>query len=240
MSLLSALLGRRTRLELRWLRRAGWMADHVRADPPPAPFKATIEALAKQADALGLQRLAPEYGEHDGRRTPKDVRSPAASGDLYAWLVIQRRPSIVVEIGSAFGVSGMYFAAGLQQLGHGHLHSFEINEEWATIAERNIRTISDRVTLTRGSFEDHVDRVVTGPINLALVDGIHNHAVVMRQFGLLRERAAPAALLLFDDIDFQRTADARMREAWQEIAGHDSVIAAVEINGRLGMVELKG
>ena len=48
----------------------------------------------------------------------------------------QRRPEIIVEFGSGFGVSGMYFAAGLEDNQSGHLYSFEINDEWADVAER--------------------------------------------------------------------------------------------------------
>ena len=119
----------------------------------------------------------------------------------------------------------------------GHLYSFEINHEWADIAERNIRSIGDRLTLTRGAFEDYVDTVVPGEIDLAFVDGIHTYDFVMRQFDLLRRRVPGGGMIAFDDIDFKRPG-ARMREAWEEIAASPIVAAAVEVNGRVGLVEL--
>jgi len=44
-------------------------------------------------------------------------------------------------------------------------------------------------------------------------------------------------LIAFDDIDFARPGT-RMHEAWTDIAATDGIVAAVEIQGRLGLVEL--
>jgi predicted O-methyltransferase YrrM len=132
----------------------------------------------------------------------------------------------------------MYFASGLAANRHGHLYSFEINREWADIAERNIRSIGDCLTLTRGSFEDHVDTVVPGPIDLAFVDGIHTYEFVMAQFAALRPRMSQGGVIAFDDIDFKRRPGARMRDAWEEIAADPRAAAAVEVNARVGLVEL--
>jgi predicted O-methyltransferase YrrM len=226
-----------SQLDLRWKKRGGWLSTSLVDRVPAAPRKQDIEALAAATNRLGPQRLAPQYGEVGGTRTPGVVRSSSESGDCYAWLVQQRAPDTVVEFGSAFGVSGMYFAAGLEAAGRGHLYSFEINREWAAIAERNIRSISARVTLTNGAFEDHVAAVVQGTIDLALVDGIHTREFVMRQFELLRPRMTSGGLIIFDDINFDRP-NARMAEAWDEIAGAADVVAAVELGGRVGIVEL--
>lgn len=232
-------IGGHTHLRLAWVKRDGWIGEHLRGAVPRAPGKRRLERIAAETSRLGPQPLAAGYGEQDGTRRPEEVRSSPALGDLFTWLVGQRQPRIVVEFGSAFGVSGLYLASGLEQVGAGHLYSFEMNERWADVAESNIRQISRRVTVTRGLFEEHVDRVVPGLIDLALVDGIHAYDPVMRQFELLRRRARPGALLLFDDIDFRRSASARMREAWEEIARHADIIAAVEIDGRLGLIEMK-
>jgi predicted O-methyltransferase YrrM len=226
------------RLQLRWRKRAGWLGANLRERVPQAPRKRHIEAVARSTNGLGTQRLDEAYGETGGMRLPDEVRSSADLGDLYAWLVRTRRPATVVEFGSAFGVSGMYFASGLVAANHGHLYSFEMNREWADIAERNIRSIGDCVTLTRGTFEDHVDTVVKAPIDLALVDGIHTYDFVTAQYRALGSRMPAGGVIAFDDIDFKRRADARMREAWDEIATDRHVAAAVEVNGRVGIVEL--
>jgi predicted O-methyltransferase YrrM len=226
-----------SQLDVRWKKRGGWLGTSLVDRVQAAPRKKDIEAAASATNSLGPQLLAPEYGEVGGTRTPGVVRSSSECGDFYAWLIQQRAPDTVVEFGSAFGVSGMYFAAGLEAAQCGHLYSFEINHEWAEIAERNIRSISARVTLTREVFEDQFAAVVPGTVDLALVDGIHTREFVMRQFDVLRPRMTRGGLIIFDDINFEKP-NARMAEAWHEIVGTPDVVGAVELGGRVGVVEL--
>jgi predicted O-methyltransferase YrrM len=219
------------RSSVRWVKRGGTL--EIPNKIPAAPRKQEIEATAKATNQLGAQKLAGEYGQPGATRTPNKVRSSSAAGDLYAWLVAHRTPKIVVEFGSAFGVSGMYFAAGLE----GWLYSFEINHEWAAVAERNIGTVSDRFTLTRGAFEDNTG-VVPGPIDLAFVDGIHSYDFVTHQYAVLKPLMSAGGLILFDDIDFRKPG-ARMWEAWLEIVADPDVAAAAEYQRRVGVVELR-
>ena len=219
-----------------WRTRGGWLGAHLPAVVPPCRLHDQIEQRAAATNQLGAQRLADAYGEQGATRTPDCVRSSATAGDLYAWLAEHRAASTIVEFGAAFGVSGMYFTAGLEAAGRGHLYSFEINPAWADIAERNIRSISSRVTLTRGAFEDHV-AVVPGPIDLAFVDGIHTYDFVWRQYEILRPLMAPGGLLLFDDIDFPKHEN-RMPEVWTDLCREPGVAAALEVDRRLGIIEL--
>jgi predicted O-methyltransferase YrrM len=226
-----------TDLQLAWLKHGGWLGGHLTDQIPLAPRKHHIEAIATETDRLGPQALAEAYGESHGERAPAVVRSSSRCGDLYAWLVQRRRPAAVVEFGTAFGVSGMYFLAGLDAAGAGHLYSFEINRAWADVAERNLRSVSNRFTLTRDAFEDRVEDVVAKPIDLAFVDGIHRYDFVMRQFAILASRMSAGGLVLLDDIDFAAPG-ARMAEAWRELSARADVVGAVEVQGRLGILEL--
>jgi predicted O-methyltransferase YrrM len=220
--------------QVKWVSRGGWIADLPRRFPR-APHKDRIEALAAaNNDRLGPQQLATEYELPGVKFTVRDVSSPPMQGDLYTWLVTHRRPETIIEFGSGFGVSGMYFTAGLEQAGLGHLYSFEINDEWAQVAERAIAEISDRFTLIRGAFEDHVDDI-PGPIDLALVDGIHTYDFVMKQWQILQPRMSQGGLVLFDDISYGQG----MREAWLEIAHSSAVAGAVEFQNRLGLIECR-
>jgi predicted O-methyltransferase YrrM len=212
-----------------WGKRRTTLLAHLPRKLPAAPRKADIEALATATNGIGAQPLAAAYDLPD-TFSPDQVRSPSSQGDLYAYLVAERNPHVVVEFGSAFGVSGMYFATGLQ---HGRLYSFEINPDWADIAERNITTITDRFSLIRGAFEDHVDDV-PGPIDIALVDGIHDYEFVMRQWKILKARMSPGGLVLFDDITYC----AGMRKVWREIRSDPLVADSVALWHRLGIVEL--
>lgn len=216
-------------LELRWIKLGGRIADLPRR-LPPAARKTEIESSARATEKLGALPLAEAYGQPGATRKPKQVRAASWQGDLYAHLVGRHDPAIVVEFGSAFGVSGMYLSSALRR---GWMYSFEINPSWADIAERNINSVTDRYTLTRGAFEDHVG-AIPGPIDLALVDGIHTRDFVTRQWQILKPRMAPGGCVLFDDIDFNRG----MGEAWRDICADPQVVGAVEVSKRLGLVEL--
>lgn len=219
----------RKALKLRWIKRGGRIAGLPRR-LPPAARKAEIESSAQLTNKIGALPLADAYGQPGATRKPQQVRAASWQGDLYAYLVGWRDPSIVVEFGSAFGVSGMYLSS---QLRHGRMYSFEINPSWADIAERNIKAITDRYTLTRGAFEEHVNDI-PAPIEVALVDGIHTYDFVTRQWAILKPRMAAGGWVLFDDIDFNPD----MRQAWLEISSDPLLVAAVEVSKRLGLIEL--
>lgn len=216
-------------LRLKWVKRGGQISS-LRRRLPPAARKTDIEALAKVTDRVGALPLDGAYGQPGATRKPNQVRAASWQGDLYAHLVDQQDPGVVIEFGSAFGVSGMYLASALRR---GWLYSFELNPAWADIAERNLKSITDRYTLTRGAFEDHVDEI-PGRIDVALVDGIHTYDFVIRQWHILQTRMAPGGRVLFDDIDF----NPGMHQAWREISDAPQVVGAVEVSKRLGLIEL--
>jgi predicted O-methyltransferase YrrM len=224
-------------LKVVWKRQTpGWLMNHLnRATVPKARRKMLIEDLAWRTDQQGEKPLAKEYSQPGATRRPNQVRSSPVMGDVFAWLAETRRPRAIVEFGAAFGFSGMYWLSGLQSAGSGHLYSFEINPIWAEIAKSNLSAIGPRFTLTVGSFEDNVDRVLPQPIDIAFVDGIHTYEWVTEQYSILKRKVAPGAILLFDDIDF---ATGRMRECWEDIAADKDVIAACELNDHVGVIEL--
>ncbi len=94
--------------------------------------------------------------------------------------------------------------------------------------------MSNRFTLTRGAFEDHID-AIAGPIDLAFVDGIHAYDFVIKQWQILQPRMSSGGLVLFDDISYGQG----MREAWLEIARSSPVAGAVEFQKRLGLIECR-
>jgi predicted O-methyltransferase YrrM len=233
------------RLPYRFIRReAGWLTQHLAGPlaPPPPPQAALIEARASATQALGPQPLWDGYAAARGRRaapgatrSPDTVRTRPLAGQLFAWLAASRRPEAIVEFGTAFGVSGMYWLAGLEQAGTGHLFTFEPNAVWADIARSNLAAVSARFTLTGGTFEAHAKAVLGDrQVDIAFVDAIHTRAFVFAQYEVLRPLMRPGGLVLFDDIGFSKD----MAEAWTAIAEAPEIRASVAIGTRLGIVEL--
>lgn len=197
------------------------------------PQEELIESLAAQTSALGEQPLWSGYGQPNATRKPEQVRSDRAAGRLFAWLARNRKPRVIVEFGTAFGVSGMYWLSGLND--SGELLTFEVNGDWAEIARKNLQAVSPHFTLTVGTFEEHCDRVLSGrKIDLAFIDGIHTAEFVLPQFELVVARCSPGAVILLDDITFNDS----MRGAWAKVRRDARVKDSAEFRKRIGIVSL--
>jgi predicted O-methyltransferase YrrM len=157
-------------------------------------------------------------------------------GNLFTFLVQSRRPDLVVEVGAAFGVSGMYFLAGIEFNGQGRLLTFEPNEIWAKVAKQNLSQISKRFLLVNGTFEENIEESLRldERIELAFIDAIHTKKVVVPQLNKVVAKSASKALTILDDINFSDD----MRACWQELAVQSRFAASVAFGDRVGVLEL--
>ena len=215
--------------------------------PPPIALERRIEALAARTEDLGAQPLWDGYREayrHDPNvpgaaasfeRSSEQVRSQPVMGRFFAWLAANRKPGLVVEFGSAFGVSGMYWLAGLQAAGRGRLLTFEPNRVWQPIAAGNLGAIGGNFTAVQDTFEAAIDRHLAPgeKVDIAFVDAIHTGNFVRPQVELLIARLAPGGLILLDDINFS----ADMADCWNRLAADPRVAASAAIGGRVGLLE---
>ena len=225
---------------------AGWLADVLPElrDLPSPPETARIESRAQASNSLGPRPLWSGYRsltnyptDTKGTRSSNDVRSAPTMGRFFAWIAAERKPDVIVEFGTAFGVSGMYWLAGLNAAATGTLFTFEPNADWASIADANLSAISHRYRLTVGTFEDHVASTLDGRgIDIAFVDAIHTDGFVTAQYAVLKRYLRKGALVLFDDIGFSE----EMRSCWARIAVGPEVIASARLEHRLGILEFQG
>jgi predicted O-methyltransferase YrrM len=212
-----------------------WIGSNLRFQHPRklSAFD-VIERLAAETQAVGPQPLWSGYGEPgSAARTSEEVRTSTTIGKFFTFLAIERRPQLIVEFGTAFGVSGMYWLAGLEENGAGRLLTFEPNSVWAEIARRNLASVSSRFELIPGTFEANLD-AVTQPIDIAYIDAIHTSEFVIPQLDLVVARSAPGALVVLDDIEFSQD----MRDCWQKACTHRDVIAAAQL-GPVGILEVR-
>jgi predicted O-methyltransferase YrrM len=225
-------------IHLTWVKRSGWLAAHLGETvilAPRFPHEAAIERRATQTDSLGEFSVHESYELAESRRNSDAVRTPKALGRFYRWLVVQRRPEVVLEFGTAFGISGMYWLAGIEENGFGNLFTFEIQEEWRQIAVANLSSIGTRFTSIAGAFEDKVEETLQErKIDLAFIDAIHTRAWVLPQFEQVMKRMRPGGLVAFDDIHFSED----MRETWKIIASDPRGVASVGLGGHVGLFEV--
>lgn len=226
----------------KFVKRGGWLARRLpgRFVPPLLPVHAVVEERAGLTHETGDRPLWTGYESVTGyprggaTRKPNEVRSEALSGRFYSWLAAQREEAVIVEFGTAFGVSGMYWLSGMRS---GRLYTFEPNADWARSAEENLRAISDRFTLTVDTFEAAGPAMLApASVGIAFVDAIHTGEFVERQYAILRPLMKPGGLVIFDDIDFSPD----MTGCWRRIAADPALAASATLTHRVGIIELPG
>lgn len=220
----------------------GWLDTHQVADlsyidtQPVQRRREVTRDLGARPLWKGYKDVADYPRATTGNRSSEEVGTWTQDGRLYAWMAWARKSDIVVEFGSAFGVSGMYWLTGLEAANHGHLFSFEPNTEWAQIAEDNFNAISTgRHTLQRGIFEELGPKTLKpGTVDIAFIDAIHTSEFVNAQFDILRPLMRAGGLILFDDISFSKD----MKQCWAQMAKRADIKASGQIGRRVGIVEL--
>ncbi|GAX37792.1 O-methyltransferase [Nodularia sp. NIES-3585] len=235
---------KKAKIPVTWIRKNdySWLSQQFIKDfikPEKTAFSTKIENLAQDTNKLGPQPLWEGYASNNiagSTRMPNNVRTSATMGNIYTYLVQKRQPSIIVEFGTAFGVSGMYFLAGLELNHKGKLLTFEPNEVWRNIAQKNLLQISEKFSSIAGTFEENIDNVLPQgeSIDMAFIDAIHTKEFVMSQLEIVLARCSNKAIIILDDINFSDN----MNECWQEISVDDRFSCSVELSKRVGILEV--
>lgn len=203
-----------------------------------------IEYLSEKTNQRGAQGLWEGYRKTGNfkedlgntSRHPNQVRTATSMGSLYAELIRDRKPNLVVEFGTAFGVSGMYWLAGLEQSENGQLLTFEPNTEWAVLAQKNLSAISTRYKSITGTFEENIDTYRNNQlIDVAFIDAIHTSEFVSKQLELVLERLSPGGIVILDDIDYSDD----MRSCWITISQDARVSCSAALAGHVGIVQIQ-
>lgn len=224
-----------------------WLYQNI-----PSPFFVTpksyysdkIEQLAQDTENIGKKPLWSGYSTiknyprsigENAKRSSNQVRTVDSLGNFYAWLTAKRKPLTIVEFGTAFGVSGMYWLAGIEEAKCGQLLTFEPNQIWAQIAHQNLSAISQKYELTMGTFEEHINEKLAKNqyIDIAFIDAIHTSEFVWHQYQIVAERLSSQGIIIFDDIFFSQD----MNSCWKEIALDKRITTSAEIGHRVGIVE---
>lgn len=233
-------IGRKIPLE--WIQRdeQSWLAQNMGRDfvkPPIGPLATFIEKRAIITNEQGEQPLWNGYqGAAKATRSSNQVRTQPTMGNLFTHLAQKTKANNVIEFGTAFGVSGMYFLAGLKANGSGQLLTFDPNEIWAKLADDNLQQIGHSYTLTIGTFEDNIDRVLPQGqhIDLAFIDAIHTQEFVLPQLEIVLKHSRPGTIIVLDDINFSKD----MEACWQKVSHDSRFRSAVTVGDRVGIVEV--
>jgi len=239
---------RKREISVEWIRKdnSSWLTQQFTEaiiKPPKNPFTKKIEQIAADTNKLGSQPLWDGYAKGDptndrgATREPNDVRLDRSIGKLFSYIICMKKPNLIVEFGTAFGVSGMYFLSGLEANKHGKLYTYEPNEVWAEIARKNLSLISNRFKLTIGTFEENIDQHLqkNQKIDVAFIDAIHTSEFVLPQLEIVIARSGSKSIIILDDINFSED----MQQCWQKVAADERFSASATLGKSVGIVELK-
>jgi caffeoyl-CoA O-methyltransferase len=148
---------------------------------PPDPL---LDDLARVTDELGgpaIMQISPEQGA------------------LLALLVRLTRARTVVEVGTFTGTSSIWMARALPP--GGHLHCFDVSEEWTSVARRYWEEagLSEVITLHLGPALDTLAQLPHDrPFDLAFVDADKgNYLAYVEE---LLPRLSPGGLIAVDNV----------------------------------------
>lgn len=177
------------------------LSMHIEQGMPSRPLNPVIEKL--ESDTTGFPVCSfPEVGRF-----------------LYAF-VRSVRPALVIETGCFVGYSSLCIAQGLEDNGHGHLHSFDLfidrpgyvspvigpagDAFAAARAHVEQAGLSHRVTLHKGNSGEQVPRVLdelAAPVDLAYLDGDHSIKGCYMDWNAVEPHLAERAFVLLHDTD---------------------------------------
>lgn len=125
------------------------------------------------------------------------------------WLVAERAPTTVVELGVDYGYSLFVFANALKTANpSGHVTGIDHFKGDEQTGFRNTRVGVEalltknelgNVTLIEGDFQA-VEKTWTTPIDILHIDGLHTYDAVKADYAAWRPHLAPKGVILFHDI----------------------------------------
>jgi predicted O-methyltransferase YrrM len=160
-----------------------------------------------------------------------------AWGRLLVALVRATKPSQVLEIGTAIGISGAYLATALAVHG-GRLVTSDADRGLAAQARRlfdrlGLRNIEQRVEWI--TAERLPDICGSRRLEFVFADAIKEGGVLLELHRGFADHATEDAVVVYDDVNWS----AEMMSAWTTIQDEPSVTTSIDV-GRMGIVVLNG
>lgn len=144
------------------------------------------------------------------------------------------RPTTVLELGTSFGISTLYLAAGANE---GSVITIEGCPQTQRIALQHFERLKQRnITPVLGSFRSQLPQVLEGMerLDLAFLDGHHAKEPTLDYVEQCLGRSHNGTVLILDDIHWSEG----MEEAWAAIKEHPRVTVTIDLYD-MGLVFLR-
>lgn len=150
---------------------------------------------------------------------------PKKFSQLLFRMVQYYQPVTIVELGTSFGITTAYLAAGNK---NATIFTCEGAKNIAQIAQQTFVALHlQNINLAEGDFTNTLPRLLTQlkQIDLAFIDGNHRKVPTLEYFHQLLNVSTPSTILVFDDIHWS----AEMEEAWAAIKQHPQVTLTMDL-----------
>lgn len=135
------------------------------------------------------------------------------------------QPKTIIELGTSFGISGMYMASAIP---NGKLITLEGCPNIAEIAKQNFdRAAIKNTEVIVGHFDETLPKLLGNmtAVDFVYIDGNHTEEATWRYFSWFKDKAAKNTVLIFDDIHWSPG----MKKAWTAIQTDKSVTLTVDL-----------
>ena len=150
---------------------------------------------------------------------------PKKYAQLLYRLVNHYQPKTILELGTSFGITTSYLAAGNTQA---NVYTMEGSAAIAEIAKKTFgRVALTNIELIPGDFNYTLPALLSklNTIDLAFIDGNHRKQPTLDYFSKLLNHSTLNSIFIFDDIHWS----AGMEEAWATIKQHPSVTITIDL-----------
>lgn len=140
-------------------------------------------------------------------KNPIDVKSSYGQNDIgrtFYDLVLKHKPKKIVEVGVLYGYSSIAMAMALDEIGEGHIHAFDLFEDYeynhSTINEtqENIDRyeVSKYITLEKKEFKEWLKN--PGDFDLLHVDVSNHGETIKLLYEAVKDKIESGAIVIFE------------------------------------------
>ena len=150
---------------------------------------------------------------------------PAKYARLLFRMVHHYQPQTILELGTSFGITTSYLAAGNA---HAKVHTLEGDASIAALARKTFKELGlKNIELREGEFSTALSVLLKefDTLGLAFIDGNHRKGPTLEYFRQLLEHVGPSTILIFDDIHWSPG----MEAAWEEIREDPLVTLSIDL-----------
>lgn len=201
-----------------------------RKDPVTDAVEKLREKLSHDERTIRVTDFGAGFGGHHYKeRTISYIARHSAKPPRYARMLYRlvkfRKPSVLLELGTSFGISALYQSLGSPG---SKLYTLEGCPATAAVARENFKTFPQcNIELIEGMFDETLPVLLKrcGAIDYVLIDGHHRLDATLRYVEMVLPYLSDDATIVVDDINWS----AEMKQAWQQLKSDQRFTQSIDV-----------